>query len=166
MIEGLGKKILSVLSGSFLKTGFEIAKVYFPPDMTPEKEAEVKLKFAQADHSRDMEVMQVVNAETAEFNQRIKDMEGTAKDLLGVPLLGTIILFLRGCQRPIWGFFTIYMDWKIFANEWVTNDMQDKMAIVINVLVLGFLFGERAVKNLMPLILSIWGKGSNVIQKE
>jgi len=158
MIEQFGKKLLSVLSGSFLKTGFEIAKTYFPPDMTPEKEAEVKLKFAQADHSRDMEVMQVVNAEAVEFNQRIKDMEGTAKDLIGVPFLGRSVLFLRGCQRPIWGFFTIYLDWKIFAGEWTTNPMQDKMAIVINVLVLGFLFGERAVKNLMPLIMSIWGK--------
>jgi len=140
MIETLGKKILGVLSGSLLKTGFEIAKTYFPPDMSPEKEAEAKLAFGQAEHNQALEVMQVVNAGTAEFNERIKDMEGTAKDLIGVPLLGTVVLFLRGCQRPVWGFFTIYLDYKIFVGDWKPTDLQDKMAIVINVLVLGFLF--------------------------
>ncbi len=32
--------------------------------------------------------------------------------------------------------------------------------IVINVLVLGFFFGERALKNLMPMIAQVFGKGA------
>ena len=88
-----------------------------------------------------------------EFNQRIKDLEGTAADLRKIPVLGSIILFMRGCLRPIFGFFTLYMDYLVFSGAWIIEQGSrlESAFFAINLLVLGFLFGERAVKNLLPL---------------
>ena len=90
----------------------------------------------------------------------IRDLEGTAKDLLGVPVLGHVMLFLRGRQRSLFGVFTLVMDWLVFSGVWVLDDGTriEVTFFAINVLVLGFLFGERAVKNVMPVLERSFGK--------
>ena len=95
-----------------------------------------------------------------EFNQRIKDLEGTAADLKAIPILGHIIIFVRGSQRPIWGGFTLFADYMTFSRGWdLSQDPELKsMLFAINVLVLGFLFGERAVKNVLPFIKEFLNK--------
>ncbi len=84
-------------------------------------------------------------------------MEGTEKDLLQIPVLGRIMLFLRGCQRPIWGFVILYIDLCVFSGKWeLTEGSTTESAFwVVNALVLGFLFSERAVKNVMPRVDSM-----------
>ncbi|WP_230413519.1 hypothetical protein [Zooshikella ganghwensis] len=64
------------------------------------------------------------------------------------------MLFLRGAQRPVWGFATLYLDLCWFAT-WQLTVQQETALTLINVLVLGFLFGERAIKNVMPLIMQV-----------
>ncbi len=92
------------------------------------------------------------------LNDRIAQQEGTASDLKTIPFLGPIMLFLRGAQRPIWGFGVLYMDFMIFSGAWILkvnengSGMQENAFWVINFLVLGFLFGERAIKNVLPLV--------------
>jgi hypothetical protein len=92
------------------------------------------------------------------LNERIAQHEGTASDLKIIPFLGPLMLFLRGAQRPIWGFGVLYMDFMIFSGAWTLKvneaggGMQENAFWVINFLVLGFLFGERAIKNVLPLV--------------
>lgn len=93
-----------------------------------------------------------------QFNQqldkRIADQEGTAKDLLALPFIGRLMIFLRGAQRPIWGFGVLFMDFQVFSGVWilVENSKTELSFFIVNFLVLGFLFGERAVKNILPLV--------------
>lgn len=143
-------------------------KGYFPASMTELEKSELSMRIKDAEASRDLKTQQLVNEATAQFNNRIKDMEGTASDLKSIPFVGTIIIFLRGCQRPAWGFATLWFDYLWLFSPAIINDAGIKLAqfsekqemalIVINILVLGFLFGERAVKNLMPLIMKVLDK--------
>jgi hypothetical protein len=51
------------------------------------------------------------------------------------------------------------MDARWFFESGLTfSEQQQTALIVINVLVLGFLFGERAVQNLTPMIVQVFGK--------
>jgi hypothetical protein len=85
--------------------------------------------------------------------ERAALLEGTASDLKALPILGPIMLFLRGSQRIVIGFGTIYMDYMVFSAAWKLSDgVQNNAFFMINLLVLAFLFGERALKNVAPLI--------------
>ena len=87
--------------------------------------------------------------------ERAVALEGTASDLKAIPLLGNLMLFARGSQRPLIGFGTMYLDYAWMSGAWHLDDTQGRVAFLVNLLVLGFLFGERAVKNLAPLIADL-----------
>lgn len=156
---GIGKGIADFFAGgenSIIGT----VKAYFPPSMTEVEKSDLTIKIRNAEAARDLQTQQLVNEATAQFNTRTKEMEGTASDLKSIPFIGTFIIFLRGCQRPCWGFATLYFDylWLFSPTAIKFSDRQELALIVINILVLGFLFGERAVKNLMPLIMKVLDK--------
>ena len=122
---------------------------------------EVKQKFDlekdKLDKEFDLEIQKM-------FDERTLKFEGTASDLKGVPILGSILLFLRGSQRIVWGYGTIFMDFQVFSGLWVLQDDALKSAFwIINFLVLGFLFGERTLKNVLPIAIEFFktykGKG-------
>jgi hypothetical protein len=150
----LWNKIVDMAGGSIVDTIVNTAKDYFPPSMSDQEKSELQLKLSQTAHAQELSLLQATNHMEAEFNTRIKDMEGTASDLKQFGWIGKIIVFLRGLQRPVWGFATLYMDFKVFAGEWtlVDGSKQDLAFFAINLLVLGFLFGERAIKNVGPII--------------
>jgi hypothetical protein len=102
----------------------------------------------------------MANEADREFNARIRDLEGTAADLKSLPVLGNIMLFLRGSQRPIWGFCTLFLDYQVYSGAWkLTSGTQQEAAFyIINFLVLGFLFGERAVQNVMTYMSQFFTK--------
>ena len=53
----------------------------------------------------------------------------------------------------VWGFAVLYADMMWFSGKWGVMTAQQESALwVINLLVLGFIFGERAVANLAPVI--------------
>ncbi|MCI5223362.1 MAG: hypothetical protein D3924_11980 [Candidatus Electrothrix sp. AR4] len=103
-----------------------------------------------------------------EVEEKFEKAVQTTKDLEKVPIFGPIGLFIRGMQRPIWGFALLYIDLKILSGAWpliqtlpqdaVTSTSAESTFWLINLLVLGFLFGERAVKNVMPMINRRTGK--------
>lgn len=154
--------ILDILSdgvGSKLAEGaMDIAKGFFPAKLSEEdeKRLNMQLKGMMNNHVKDMQI--AANEEQAVFNQRISEMEGTAKDLKTIPIIGPIVIFLRGMQRPVWGFATLFIDFKWFSGDWKLDEPQMNAMYLINLLVLGFLFGERAIKNLEPLIMKILAK--------
>lgn len=105
--------------------------------------------------------------EQAEHHRFTAEMEGTAKDLMAIPVLGHIMLFLRGAQRVIWGFGALWMTFMVLSGSWsfsmtvqgpagdtlaVSDTQKMFLFICIDLLVLATLFGERALRNLLPII--------------
>lgn len=146
-------KAVDFFSGGLGSAIVDGVKDYFPPSMSDKEKAVLAARIKDSADKQANESAKIANEAEAEFNQRIKDMEGTANDLKSIPVIGPLVIFLRGCQRPIWGYATLYMDFMVFSDKWKTlTETQESALWVINLLVLGFLFGERAVKNIMPLV--------------
>ena len=155
-------RVLDFLTGGagseLAKGAMDIAKGFFPAKLSEadEKRLEMQMQTLTNNHVKALAV--VANEERVIFNNRITQMEGTAKDLKAIPFVGPVVIFLRGMQRPVWGFATLYIDFKWFSGLWVLNHDQTNAMYLINLLVLGFLFGERAIKNLEPLITKLLTK--------
>ena len=155
-MSGFLEKLADVATGGLASTIFEAVKTYFPPDMPPEKKAEMQIAIERIAMEREKNVNDAIRESEQAINDRIKIYEGTASDLTAIPVLGTIMLFLRGAQRPIIGYVTIYLDYMVFSGQWkLLPGTQESCFWIINFLVLGFLFGERALKNVAPLITEI-----------
>lgn len=155
-MSGFFTKVVDFFSGGIGgKLVEEIAK-HFPPGMSEAEKANAKLAIAQLDHERQVELLKLAKESDELFNQRIRDLEGTASDLKSVPFIGPVVLFARGTQRPLWGFATMYIDYKWFSHQWTFDDQQAAAAYVINILVLGFLFGERALANVLPYVTDLF----------
>ena len=155
---GILSKVTNFIGGSLFKEIKEGVMSYFPPDMNPQQKADAELKIQAFLHQKQMDANRMLTDSANQLDKRINDQEGTAKDLKSIPILGSLIIFLRGVQRPLWGFATLYMDNEWFFGGGKFNEQQQTAMIVINILVLGFLFGERAVQNLSPLIIQVFGK--------
>lgn len=143
--------------GGIVKTGLDFVNKRWPPNMSESDRKQMEIVVSDMLHQQEMQLLQFGQEQQVAFDQRIKDMEGTAADLRAVPFFGTLILFLRGTQRPIWGFATLYLDFYWFTSAPTFTEQQQTALIVINILVLTFLFGERAIKNLEPLIMKVFG---------
>lgn len=149
---GLFEKISAFFGKGFLKQAGDLVDRFVT---TKAEKEEMKRAMAELVHRQEMEVQKLSLEAEQEFNLRIKELEGTAKDLIQAGWPGRIVLFLRGAQRPLWGYFVGLMDFMVFSGRWslVLGDKNLESAFwIINFLVLGFLFGERAVKNVTPLI--------------
>lgn len=156
---GIFAKIGDVLTGGFVNEAFSAIKEYFPPDLSPEQQASIKLSLENVAIKKQAQIDKAADEAERNLNDRIAKHEGTAKDLLALPLVGRLVIFARGCQRPLWGFFTMYADYMWFSGQWgALSDQQQSALVLVNFLVLGFLFGERAIKNVMPLVAQYFGK--------
>ncbi|OED40258.1 hypothetical protein ACH42_17250 [Endozoicomonas sp. (ex Bugula neritina AB1)] len=144
--------LVNTLTGGLADTLYEAVKAYFPPDMSKEDKAKIMLAMERIQMEKRQQASDALLEAEREVTERIAQLEGTAKDLKSMPVIGRIVLFARGCQRPVWGFFTLWLDYKWFS-EWDLSQQQQSALIAINILVLGFLFGERAAKNVMPYVI-------------
>ena len=150
-------KITDIVGGSLFGEVKSLITDYFPPDMSPQQRAEMQEKLARLEHEKQTSINNALADAEKTLNERIAEQEGTASDLKQLPIIGRVILFLRGLQRPAWGFFTMYLDYTWFTTSPSYTEQQQTALIVINILVLGFLFGERTIKNLSPLIIKVFG---------
>lgn len=151
-------KVADFVGGSLFKEVKDAVMSYFPPDMTPQEKAEAELKLQDFLHRKQVETNAILTEAAAQLDKRISEQEGTAKDLLALPVVGRLMLFFRGVQRPVWSFATLYMDYLWFFGSVTMTEQQEMALTIINLLVLGFLFGERAVKNLEPIILKVFDR--------
>lgn len=148
--------LLEVATGGLGKTIADTIVKYFPPDISPEQKANIELAANQIELQRSIAFSAAQNESEKTLNERIAMYEGSAADLKGIPILGALMLFLRGSQRPIWGYATVLLDYQVFSGVWKLSDPIISNAFwVVNFLVLGFLFGERAVTNIMPFITNM-----------
>lgn len=146
----MGKLIDILTSG----VGGKIADkaLSYLPTSAADKSA-IREAIVKSTRAHEIALLQLANDQDREFNARLSALEGTAKDLQQFGWLGRVVIFLRGMQRPLWGYAVLVWDVFIFSGRWTLDtELLESAFWVINVLVLGFLFGERAVKNVMPLI--------------
>ncbi len=162
-------KLIDFVSGGIGGKIIDTIAAQFPPDMSEKEKEEMKLVIAKATREYELELIKVAQQEQTAFDKRIIEMEGSATDLNQAGWLGRIVIFLRGLQRPTWGFAVLYMDFMVFSGKWsIIQSVEDSnktlTAIdlqsafwIINFLVLGFLFGERAMKNVLPFFQARMG---------
>lgn len=152
-------KIASMFGGGLVDSVLETVKAYFPPGMTPQQEAELRLNIERMAFEKQKQADAMLADAERQVTERISLLEGTATDLRAVPIIGPLMLFMRGIQRPVWGFAVLYADMMWFSGKWGQMSTQQESALwVINLLVLGFLFGERAVANLAPIISEVMSR--------
>lgn len=149
-------KISGLFGGNLVDSVLDTVKAYFPPGMTPQQEAELKLELERLAFEKQKQADAMMADAERQVTERISLLEGTATDLRSVPFIGPAMLFMRGAQRPVWGFAVLYADMMWFSGKWGVMTAQQESALwVINLLVLGFIFGERAVANLAPVISEV-----------
>lgn len=146
-------KATDFIGGSLFKEIKDGVMKYFPPRMTPQEKANFEIQMERLLFEKRIEANKVLTDAAITLDKRISEQEGTAKDLLSLPIIGRLVLFLRGLQRPAWGFFTMYADFIWFSSDKTYTEQQQTALIMINLLVLGFLFGERTVLNFKPFIM-------------
>lgn len=150
------KDIGNLFSGGFsglVDKVIDVAVGYFPPSMSDADKAKATLEIRKVAHQQEMEIVKSTSEAMVDFNQRIKDYEGTANDLKTIPYVGALIIFLRGAFRPLMAYAIGYVDLQVFSNAWVIPEGSvESVFWIVNLLVLGFFFGERTLKNLLPLL--------------
>lgn len=150
--------ITDIIGGSIFKEAKEIVMAYWPPDSSPEQKLEIQAKLNDLELAKQHQIDMAIADAEQRITDRITMTEGSAQDLKAIPIIGPIVLFLRGLQRPVWGYATLYGDAMWFTGRWELGEQQQSALWVINFLVLGFLFGERAVQNVAPLISDLIAK--------
>jgi len=143
--------LANAATGGLGQTILEGIKAYLPPDMSPEQKAQLALAAQNIELQKSVEFSKAQQEAEKDLSDRIAMYEGSAADLKGIPYVGTLMIFLRGAQRPAWGFATLYLDYGVFSGLWkLTDPVVSNAFWIVNFLVLGFLFGERAITNVMP----------------
>lgn len=146
-------KVASLFGGGLVDSVLKTVEKYLPPDMSPSEKALMELELQRMAFEKQKQADAMMADAERRVTERISLLEGTATDLRSIPFVGHIMLFIRGAQRPLWGFTTMWADGMWFSGEWGELSQQQESALwLINMLVLSFLFGERAVANLAPVI--------------
>ena len=159
MFKDLLKKVTDAATGGIGGALIEAASTFIT---NPADAQKWKVESERLQHEQTVALLELTNAAEAEFNQRIVAMEGTASDLKSIPIIGPLVIFLRGLQRPLWGFMVLFWDYKVYSGSWEMppeGEMRTAF-LIINFLILSFLFGERAFKNVAPLIERLIGARS------
>lgn len=152
-------KVGNFLTGGFLdKAGSKLLDTVFPDKLTDEEKLIYDAAVRKDNQANQVELLKIAAETDAEFNRRIASHEGTAKDLKSIPFVGPILITLRGMQRPTWSFGALYFDYKYFTGGIELSEQGTSLLFLINALVLGFLFGERAIKNVLPMVNEFLGK--------
>lgn len=117
-----------------------------------------KVQLLQIDAQRAKDDAAADNDADKILTARMAVTEGTATDLTAVPYLGAAMLFVRGSQRIIISYGTAWIDWLWLSGALMLNDIQQRMLFTATLLVFVVLFGERAVKNIAPLVIDLLGQ--------
>ena len=146
------KSVGSFLSGDFVKNAMEFVNDRWPPDMSEQQRAQMEIVLKDMLHQQQLQLAEAARQDEAAFNERTIALEGTAKDLKTIPYVGGLVIFLRGAFRPLFAYLTAYLDFIYLVEGMQWTERQETLLLAINLLVLVFFFGERAMKNVMPLI--------------
>jgi len=151
-----------ITGGVFKDVGLKVLDTIigrFPEKMSDEDRHQAEIEVMKIVNEKEIEALKQWNEQERNFQKFITDMEGTSAALKQMPIIGRAILFLRGAFRPLMAFGIAYTDLQVFSGGWNLQEVGGAQAdqvwsllYVINFLVIGFYFGERALRNLQPLI--------------
>lgn len=173
------KKLLTGSNKDLTSKVIDVTKDYLPTDMTDKSKMDLNMAISQEIKNHELAILEQAHLETIEFNNQLKATEGTASDLLQAGLPGRILLFIRGSQRIIYNIAILVIDiiW-LFTDKIHLTTMQipdpsypgklltvadpitsAKLTVLVtlNLLAMSFLYGERAFKNLTPMITTVVG---------
>jgi hypothetical protein len=143
----------------------------FPDKMSEAEKKAMEVEIMKVTNKTQIDMMSAWNEQEKQFQDFTKEMEGSAQDLKSIPVIGHIIIFLRAAFRPVLSFAIGYADMMIFSGSWNLTESAGANAEqawsllwVTNAIILSFYFGERAMKNLGPLIEKIIEK--SVLSKD
>jgi len=150
--------IKGLLSGDgLIAKGLDFVNKRWPPNMSEADKKQMEIVIQDMLHHQQMEIAEAARADEQQFNERTIALEGTASDLKAIPYVGSIIIFMRGAFRPLFSYMTAYFDYLYFVtNTSGWTDRQEALLLSINLLVLIFFFGERAMKNVLPIIMEVF----------
>jgi len=158
IVKGAGS-ILTGGLGGLAETVVDVVAGQFPEKMSEAEKAKLTMAIKKIESEKEIEMMKTWNDQEKNFQDYTKEMEGTAKDLLAIPILGHVMVFLRASLRPTISALTIYADMMIWSGSWnltvtaASNaDQAWSLLWMVNILVFSTLFGERAMKNILPLV--------------
>jgi hypothetical protein len=150
------KELLTGGAGGLIEKGLDFVNKRWPPDMSEEQRTQMEIVVKDMLHQQNMDLMRAAAEDEKLFNERTIALEGTAKDLAALPWVGSVVIFLRGAFRPLFAYFTLYADYVYLIEGMSWTERQETLLLAINLLVLVFFFGERAMKNVMPLIVKVF----------
>lgn len=115
-----------------------------------------RVELEQIAAQREKDAAEADNAADALLTARIAQLEGTAQEWKGVPIVGPAMLFLRGAQRIVIGYGVSWLDYLWLTGGLGTlNTMQERALFTATLLVFVVMFGERAIRNVSPLVAQI-----------
>ena len=130
--------------------------------MSEKEEAEIRLSLKELEYKRQIESLGRWNEQERQFQEYVQSMEGTAEELMKMRFLGPLVIFLRAIIRPGWSIITIYMIVAILSGHWnlmaaaggnESIAQQYTSLLWANTLIVSVTwFGERAVRNVLPLV--------------
>ena len=91
--------------------------------------------------------------------------ELSTQDLENTGVWGKFMIFFRGSVRPVWCYSLLFIDYMVFSGSWQIKEdsIIERTFFLINILVLGFVFGERVIRNISPFIIEMRkGKGKTL----
>ena len=158
VVKGAGNILTGGFSG-LAETVVNTVAGQFPEKMSESEKKQLEVEIQKLVHQREIETMKAWNEQESNFQNFTKEMEGSVSDLKAIPIIGSIIIFLRGAFRPLMAYGVLYTDIMVFSGSWNIQLMTGVIAPqvmsllwVVNLIVLTFYFGERAIKNLSPII--------------
>lgn len=150
----LTAKVLDIVGGGLFNGITDLAKTYFPPNMSEEQKKQFELGLMKIKDDKMLKVQSQLIKTEQMYNERIMTMDGTAEQLRKIWFIGPLLIFARAIQRPLWGFGTLILDYQVFSGKWtiIEGSRQDTCFLLINLIILIFLFGEKTFKNIAPLV--------------
>lgn len=136
---------------------------------TKEEKNEFNLKMQEFVYRKQADAIEKSIEIEKGFNERTIKLEGTASELKGFGWLGKIIVFLRASFRPLFSYGVGFTAIMVFMGYYKLPEDESikKLFNLICGIVIVFYFGERAVKNVIPLIgVYLGGSKIKTSQKE
>lgn len=111
-------KVASLFGGGLVDSVLKTVEKYLPPDMSASEKAAMELELQRMVFEKQKQADAMMADAERRVTYRISLLEGTATDLRAVPVVGPVMLFMRGIQRPVWGFAVLYADMMWFSGKW------------------------------------------------
>jgi len=154
------------IAGNYVAMGREMAdfiKGRYPEKMSEQEAADVELKMMEISNKYAIHHSQMDNEQQNRLYDFIIKREGTAQEMLQMPILGRIALFLKSLIRPVVTCIVVLIDIKIYSGSWRLEEISvgdpdarfilALLLLFLNIIVLSFYFGERTARNIIiPII--------------